>query len=68
MHTLASLVCQNKHEECMQRLREEIREYTLGQFLTAAGITWPTWAKWVKKGVAPEHYRIGQGRNVRIAA
>ena len=45
-----------------------VRQYTLGQFLEAAGITWPTWKLWVEKGVAPAHYRIGKGRNVRIPA
>jgi hypothetical protein len=45
-----------------------VQEYTLKQFLAAADITWPTWSKWVEKGVAPRHYRIGKGRNIRLSA
>lgn len=39
---------------------------SLTQFLKAAGITHPSWSQWVRKGVAPKHRRVPDGRRHRI--
>jgi hypothetical protein len=45
-------------------MHKQVTEYTLQQFMAAADITAPTWARWVAKGVAPIHVR--SGRVIRI--